>query len=164
MNSVFPGIEANPKEIDLNVMEEAIASIAQKIIMEKKKLRVEIVPSLPQMLTPAFYMSGELLPEAFVFGQVVPAAIFFVVGVDSKLQATLEMDSSWIIETIENAWREFFPNICCRLGNWDHDLSKVRRLPSSLNLRFLRYSVFCERDGRTERAGYFDILGKYMES
>jgi hypothetical protein len=159
--SIFPGIEKNSNEVDLNDMEDGIASAAQNVLSQRKDLRVEVVPSLPQMLTPSFYLSGENPPCRIAFGRVVPAASFFVVGVDEKLHTTLDMDSGWIIETIETSWREFFPNISCQLGSWESDLSKLKNLPATLNLRFMRFSVFRYRDGRPEHSGHFDILGKY---
>jgi hypothetical protein len=161
--SLFPGIEKNPNEVDLNDMEDAVASAAQSVLNKQEGLRVEVVPSLPQMLTPAFYLSSENPPHRIAFGRVVPAASFFVVGVDQKLQTTLDSDTNWIIETIESAWHTFFPNVSCQLGAWESDLTKLQSLPPMLNLRFMRFSVFRYRDGRPEPAGYFDILGKYRE-
>jgi hypothetical protein len=155
--------EINSGEIDLNVLEDAIATAAQNVIGEKKGVRVEVVPSLPQMLTSACYMSAEMQPCVVAFGRIVPVASFIIVGADAKLHGVLNVDTSWIIETIETAWREFFSNVSCKLGNWECDLSKLKSLPRGLNLRFVRFSVFCYRDGRPERSGYFDVLGKYFE-
>jgi hypothetical protein len=147
--------------IDLNILEEALSHSAQKVLSERRCLEIEVIPGLPQMLTPQFYLSGAELPVAFAFGKIVPIARFLVVGIDQQFKREFEFDSEWLIRAVEEAWSHFVPNVQCQLGPWDSDICKVRRLPPTLNLRHLRYSVFVYRNGKPERAGYFDLMGVY---
>jgi hypothetical protein len=148
-------------DIDLNVLEEAIATWAQKVLKEKRGQKVEVVPGLPQMLTPQMYLSGEDMPVAFAFGKVFPVAQFLVVGQSSNFKSEFNETPEWVISAIENAWVSYFSNVSCQLGPWDSDVQKVRRLPASLNLRHIRYTVFVYENAHPKSAGYFDIVGVY---
>jgi hypothetical protein len=146
------------REIDLNELEDAVATAAASALAEKAGVTVEVVPGLPQMLTPQMYLSGAEISTSYAFGKVVPCVSFFVVGASGQFRERFQFNSEWVVVALENVWKKHFPNAVCRLGDWDSNAAQMKRLPATLNLRFIRYSVFCYSEGKPERAGHFDIL------
>lgn len=148
-------------EIDLNSIEDAIATSCQQILCEKLGRKLEVIPGLPQIVTPEIYRSGEEVASSFAFGQIVPLSPLHIIGINAKLLREIGMDISWFIAGVEKIWREYFPTVSCRLGGWNSDPATFLRLPADLNLRFLRHAVFLYQETKPESCGFFDTLSIY---
>lgn len=153
--------KASSQEIDLNSIEDAVATEAQIQLKIQLGADVEIVPGLPQLLTPEMYLSSGEKDLMFAFGSISPCVKFMFVSASADFKNQFDFSSQWVAKVFENVWGNYYPNVVCRLGDWSFDNSNVRRLPTMLNLRFLRYSAFVYRNGKAERAGFFDTLSVY---